>query len=246
MVQCPACSTEIDADFGMKTCPNCSAVFMVNFDGTVADPSVAQAEAEIAASEEEAPVEEADNSEPEYFTAPDSGEGDADAAEEPAFEAPQGEGDYFPVHEETEEDSVIAAGDTSGEPVEYTEDFLDSLNEPAPSPVDDKKDPLGVTRFDRSEASQALDGPYYYDVTVSGLDTAQLKQAVINTLSDKRLGWTADDIKKMIRLGELRLMNLNPVKAVLTVIKLQSFDIDVSWEQRLFTEDAAADQPKET
>ena len=110
---------------------------------------------------------------------------------------------------------------------------------------DEKSDPLGVSQFDVAEASQMADGLYYYDLRISGIDTAILKQEVLDILSDKRLGWNAEDLRKKIKMGQLVIENLNPVRAVLAVLKLQSLDVDVEWDQRPFTDNDTAEAPKD-
>lgn len=131
---------------------------------------------------------------------------------------------------------------SAGSEEEYSEDFLNNMNnpsEPEPEtiiPDDGPMDPLGVQRFDRTEASQLVDGPYYYDLTISGLDTAEIKDEVMKALTDKRFQWGAEDIRKKLRNGRLVFKDLNPVKAVLIVIKLQHIDVEIEWTQKLHTD----------
>ena len=228
MVTCPACGATIEADFGMVTCSSCENVFMVEIDGTIHAPAVETEEAhdpalEAAFSEEElAPSEETT--------------------------VLVGAEDYSTeTHEETVIEEPVAEDEiATAENSEYSEDFLDNMDGENPPPLDEAADPLGVTQFDGAQASQLVDGPFYYDVRVSGIDTASLKQHVIDMLSDKRLGWSTDEIKKKIKGGQLQLLNLNPVRAVLTVLQLQSLDVDVEWDQKPYTADMNAQKPKET
>lgn len=131
---------------------------------------------------------------------------------------------------------------SASEPEEYNEDFLSNMNsssEPEAEtiiPEDDAKDPLGVQRFDRAEASQLVDGPYYYDLFINGLDTSEIKDEVLQALTDKRFQWTAEEIKRKLRNGRLIFKDLNPVKAVLIVIKLQHIDVEIEWIQKLHTD----------
>lgn len=126
---------------------------------------------------------------------------------------------------------------------EYNEDFLtDSLQPVEPEVIaeDGIDDPIGINRFDAHEASQLTDGPYYYDLTISGLDTGQIKDEVMKALSDKRFQWSNEDIRRRLRNGALVFKNLNPVKAVLVVIKLQHIDVDIEWVQKLHTDPSVA------
>ncbi len=63
---------------------------------------------------------------------------------------------------------------------------------------------------------------------------------------DPRLNWSEDEIKKKIYRGQLHLIHLNPVRAVLAILRLQPLDIDVEWEQRLYTEDTVINKDRET
>lgn len=127
----------------------------------------------------------------------------------------------------------------------YDESFLDAhidggeIPEPdVAQPAVDPQDPLGVTQFDQSDVSQLPEGAYYYDVHITGLDTADIKREALMMLSDRRFGWNPEDIKRSIKNGELVLKNLNPVKAVIAVMNLQSLDVEISWAQKLFTDES--------
>ncbi len=238
MVSCPSCGASVSADFGMVTCTACDSVFMIEIDGSVTQPS--------------------DEPQPEA----DSYEASADEPLSYEESSPAATEDYSsvaPVEEQaSDEESLemssqemrdeVPAEDEAPQESEYSEDFLHSLDgdDPAEDEPEDPKDPLGVTRFDGAEASQLVDGPYYYDVRVQGIDTAVLKQQVVELLSDKRLNWSPEEIKKMIKMGQLTLENLNPVRAVLVVLKLQALDVDIEWDQRPYTADNEKPQDQET
>ena len=134
-----------------------------------------------------------------------------------------------------------AVSDDQG-PTDYSEDFLNALDAPEgeageePAEQENPADPLGVTQFDKSAASQLVDGQYYYDLIISGLDTADIKRELLKALDDKRFLWSLDELKGKLRGGQLVLKNLNPVKAVMLVIKLQHMDVDIRWEQKPYTD----------
>lgn len=266
MVKCPACGTSINSDFGMTSCPQCSAVFMVEMDGTIHLPSD---EAPI----EEGPFEESPG-EVSYSTpALDSEEAEAAYFEENPEEQIDTNTNQIveqPLEESLEEGTVMytpdpdspldahnevsgivdasemtfdgaSEGSSEEEPPQedggnYSEDFMDSMNA-EPKPID-PKDPLGVTAFDQAESSQLSEGLYYYDVRISGLDSAELRESVIDALSDPRFDWLPEDIKRSITGGQLILRSLNPIKTVLAVIKMQSLDVEVEWNQKLYTDES--------
>jgi len=217
---------------------------MVDMDGNITQPQDEEAPAEYAAPEEYAPPVDNDatqvgeyNPINDFLTEPQqSEEPAADFAETAPMDTEEPAVAFADMN--SEESSVSAEGAESTESA-YSEDFLDSLNssEPVDPEVTEANDPLGITRFDGTDSSQMVDGPYYYDVIVSGIDTASLKQQVVDALTDRRLNWSQDDIKKNIKMGQLQLLNLNPVRAVLVVLKLQPLDVDVEWDQKLYTKE---------
>lgn len=242
MAQCPSCATEVAGDFGMATCPQCSLVFMIGIDGTASAPE----EAEVFASDdslysanpsEDAPAEDAYQ---ETYQESDYGS-PSSFTEDPAAEDDSVVGGEFEAAILGEEASSPTVDAESEQELEYNDNFLSGMDndlsvEDPDATVVDVKDPLGVQRFDQGRASQLVDGPYYYDVTIDGLDTAEIKDEVMAALQDPRFQWTAEDIKKNFRQGKLIFKNLNPIKAVLMVIKLQHVDVDISWVQKMHTD----------
>lgn len=246
MIKCPACSAQIDSDFGMISCPKCSAVFMVEMDGSIQELGEVENTSHPAEDAVES-AEEASMGEPTVVesTVVEPSTVEPTVIEETLIE-PTIIDDPFKTPEESSAEDIAdgfvsteqAFGEVEPAETEYSENFMDVMDNPTPEPRElDPNDPLGVTAFDQSEASQTPDGLYYYDVKVNGLDSAQIREHVIDALSDTRFDWTPEDIKKNISAGELHLKNLNPVKAVLVVIKLQPLDVEVEWSQKLYTDE---------
>jgi hypothetical protein len=77
----------------------------------------------------------------------------------------------------------------------------------------------------------SADGLLLYTVTVEGIDSIQIRQAVILALSDSRFGFTPEDLQKLISRGKLVLKDLNPGQAVMTVRKLRVLPVEISWRQ---------------
>lgn len=237
----------------MVACTACDGVFMIEMDGSVTVPSLEDPMAEPSADPTAEPMLEEASS--EAYGASDGGSAD-EPSDSSTYESP-GEGedpDAYgsessednsyesldageAVAEEVSTEDYAAQEETPVEETEYSESFMDDFDNPKPPIEEAANDPLGVTRFDGAEASQMADGPFYYDLRITGIDTAQLKNQVIEVLSDNRLGWSPDEIKKQIKMGQLLLESLNPVRAVLAVLRLQALDVDVEWDQRPFTAD---------
>ena len=250
MAQCPACATEVAVDFGMATCPQCALVFMVGIDGV----TTASDEGESFGASSDESLYSADPSlnhfteSNEFLTSSveaDDGAGltnDNNMNEVP----PDGEM-LFDVNAAGEE---VAGDENSAQDGEYNDHFLSDMERDLSSgsedgdedaTVVDIRDPLGVQRFDQGRASQLIDGPYYYDVTIDGLDTAEIKDQVMEVLKDPHFQWTTEDIRKRFYKGKLVLKNLNPVKAVLLIVKMQHIEVDISWTQKVYT-DPSVDQ----
>jgi hypothetical protein len=242
-MNCPSCGTKIDADFGMISCPMCSAVFMVEIDGSIQE---LKAESEISPDEvsddlSSEPIDEAaenytheEPAETDDYV-PVSLEASEESAEEPSMEAADEPSEESGEYPETEELNEEPAADENI----YSENFMDEFDKDQTVVA---ADPLGVVAFDQSAASSGAEGLYFYDLKISGLDSAQIRQNVIDALMDPRFDWVGDEIKKRISGGELILRNLNPVKAVLVVIRLQALDVEVEWEQKLYTDESVQDE----
>lgn len=261
MASCPSCGTQVNVDFGMATCPNnkCALIFMVDADGNAAMPEPHEYTEEQSSESENAQTvvasaEDINNSAPTYVGSADtlpeenfgfenyehagttvSSEvyGDSDSAAETEHHAQESAAESTEMYQQPEESAET----------EYDENFLSNsfsgdLADPDEPGVieDDKNDPVGIQKFDGNPASQLVDGPYYYDVTIIGLDTAQIKDEVMRALSDKRFQWTYEDIKRRLRNGRLVFKDLNPVKAVLLVIKIQHIDVEIQWVQKMHTD----------
>ena len=256
MVKCPACGTSIDADFGMTSCPQCAAVFMVEMDGSIQE--LQPEEGEFGEGEQpESTFISPPTDDPEPLNE-DMSFGDADLSA-PALETEEAEAAFYEENPEAQiEDStdmIVGEGEESPAeeilaegseetPAEYSENFMDDMNTTPEQGAEKGEDPLGVTAFDQSAASLLSDGLYYYDLKVSGLDSSQLRQEVIDALSDPRFDWLPEDLKKHISSGELTLTNLNPIKTVLAVIKLQALDVEVEWTQKLYTDESIQKDPE--
>lgn len=270
---CPNCQTPADQDFGMVTCASCAQVFMVNFDGEVSvgggpatseeapsdqEPSVEIPEHHLEETSEfleesvEEPLAQADEELVSNFGAPGD---DLASTEAEDFMAPEEEqapqSDFMELPQEEE---MVVASSSSEEPVMdltgQSADFEQPVSGGAeeltktPPPVS-KKDPLAIEEFDGSSESQLLDGPYYYQLKVTGLDTMDLKEQVIEALLDPRLSWNQSELVALIQKGEMVFGQLNPVVASIVVTSLSNIDVDISWTQTLYTAEKTSENEEE-
>ncbi|MBY0383800.1 zinc ribbon domain-containing protein [bacterium] len=130
-----------------------------------------------------------------------------------------------------------AAEEPFGDPPEESlpEAFTEEEPLAAEQEVVSAEDPLGVQSFEDSGGANLADGEYLYDIILTHVDSADLKREVMMALSDKRFALEAEDLQKQMREGGLTIQNLNPVKAMLIVLRLQQIDVVVEWRQKHFT-----------
>lgn len=72
-----------------------------------------------------------------------------------------------------------------------------------------------------------------YRVIVSGIDTAELRRGVRDSLRDSRLGLVGDEVLENIDQGTLVITGLNPIKASVIVTSLMEFSLEVSWQKEV-------------
>lgn len=70
-----------------------------------------------------------------------------------------------------------------------------------------------------------------YDVKISGLDNAEIKDLFLEAIEDSKFGWSASEIMASIINGEVFIKELNPVKAYILAKRLQFLDVEKKWTQ---------------
>lgn len=70
-----------------------------------------------------------------------------------------------------------------------------------------------------------------YDLSVSGLDTAEIINEFKDAINDSRFGWDMNEVMKTMKAGEIHLRELNPVKAFILAKRLQFLNVDKTWKQ---------------
>ena len=206
-LQCPKCAGSIDEDFGMVTCSHCGAVLSIDVDGN------------ISAGTESAPMPEP----PQGF-------------EEPASEVTQRR---IPISDQLQSSSDQPQGfqdilQPEYQPQELTREMERPLQQippdfelaPEPHHLPDLQEE--VRQFAQRNSA---DGLLLYTISIEGIDSIQIRQAVMLALSDSRFGLSTNDLQKEIALGKLVLKDLTPGQAVMTVRKLRVLPVEISWRQ---------------
>ncbi len=213
MVDCPKCSAKLDVDFGMITCPSCTSVVFVEFDGT----------AKVADSE--------------------------DVTREAALPEPD-----LSAFDDAMADSMFASGHVSGhvsgdssstleaasqvfqvESPEFQQVDLDSPMVSVTDEVMSPNDPLGVSAYANSEFSQGKDGPFLFNLFISGLDSKEIRESLREAMNDSRFSFDSNNLLGQIRGGKLLIKNVSPVQASILVNRLKRLPLAITWEQHAIT-----------
>ncbi len=212
----------------MVTCPTCAVVLFVDMEG------VAHAAG--------------DEPEPSQEPADQGGGFDLGAFQIPTEtpsenqQAPQDLGGQLPTFDPPPAVAPVAAPASSDEaPVEdlNMEAFLgydSSGTAGGDSSQTDPNDPLGISAYANSELSSAKDGSLVVTVTISGIDTKDLRTEIRQALQDSRFGWDASAVMSTIRGGMLRLERISPVKATIVINRIKNLAVQIRWEQSAITE----------
>ncbi len=78
-------------------------------------------------------------------------------------------------------------------------------------------------------------GPLSYTLTISKIDSGELRGFLRNVLSDPKFNLDVDDLFSSIRAGCLVIENLNPIKTSLLVQRLRPQPFQISWRQNVFS-----------
>lgn len=265
MTQCPKCATALKEDYGMVTCPGCGSFLFIDMEGNAqmgqAEPPPEPTSSAIEIFEDVMPVEEpivedspfANLSETTFETSPnlnvdpngpaivehnpflfEAAEPEM-AAEEPIPAPWESPAEPEPVPEPVAEESPAESNDFS------MDNFLGLGDTAESSPTSDQSplspdDPLGINEFANSELSQAKDGLLMYRITVSGIDSKEIRESIREAIQDLRFAWDASRIMAGISKGVLRLDQLAPVKASIFVSRIKRLPVKIHWEQYAITQ----------
>lgn len=244
-MNCPQCEAPLNEEFGLETCRGCGVIVFIDMEGNVCIPSESSDETlQNFQTEKNKENEESENSK--------VGENGSHLSSSLSSEKDMKQ--ELESYEELEFDSGPIILEDSEEFEGHTESFKDEaelLNSkefqekasPPPPPPSEKKTedssvlekPTSAENFlDEmqlfanlgSEAFQKAD--YFFDITISGIDTKDTRDELIGRLDDGRLGLDSSAITK-IRNGTLVLPHVPAVKAVALVHKISYLPCKVSW-----------------
>lgn len=206
MANCPKCKAELLQDFGLVTCPSCGHVSILDIMGDVQEAA--------------APVEHAppplDEDFPIDLAADLPGDSPVDSpsnlpsAEEPAFENPFMN---FDLNSNPEASHIETLSEEQAP--------LESMN---------------LSEYANSEFSQGKDGAFVYNVSITDIDSKEIREFLREAINDTRFGWDPQSIMAQVKHGELLLKNMSPVKASILINRIKRLPVKIRWEQYAITQ----------
>jgi len=86
-----------------------------------------------------------------------------------------------------------------------------------------------IVSFGNSETLDSNTGGLVYHIKLAGVDTAELRQELLEALDDKRLKLDAKVLMKSIKAGRLDIINVNPVKAAVLLNRIKHLPLMIRW-----------------
>lgn len=234
--------------YGLTECPSCKTLVLIDFEGNVqkpsdpldepedlnADKSQAENQQETHHQESSPASDVFEESSSAHEVAPDM---PPDIAEDVPLDtasdvvSEQEALDQNPITENSGEDDPSIAqqqADSHQKEFDLTPDeaLSSSDGQQGPPTSDDLQDVI-----DYVHSSNANTGGLHYNVTILGIDSQKIREAVLDVLEDSRLGWQPEDIAKCIKDGVLDLQNINATKMYVLVSSLKFLPVKVHWDQ---------------
>ncbi len=88
-----------------------------------------------------------------------------------------------------------------------------------------------IVDFGNQSTSSSETGILLYEVQIAGIDTLELRRALIEVLKDPKFKWSVDELESKIHNGKLVIQKVTPIKASLLVKKLRPLDLNIYWTQ---------------
>lgn len=99
---------------------------------------------------------------------------------------------------------------------------------PSPMSVDDFLNEIEIFSGMNSEPFQA--SAYFFDITISGIDSKDIRTEILETLSNSKLRLEEENLSKKIVAGQLQLFQIPAVKAAVIIQSLAHLNCDLDWK----------------
>lgn len=93
-----------------------------------------------------------------------------------------------------------------------------------------------VANFGNSQKSNAISGWYLYNLTISGLDSKDVRGRVLQAFADPRLKLEMNGLLAAVQKGTITIKELSPVKVFVLANALKSLPLELYWEQHELTD----------
>jgi hypothetical protein len=88
-----------------------------------------------------------------------------------------------------------------------------------------------IAAFGNSEMSGGRDGTLRYNLIIEGIDTADVREAFREAITDRKFVWDIDQILRSVRNGKVQIQNVAPTKGYMLVTRLRGLPLKIRWEQ---------------
>lgn len=208
MVSCPICATQNEGDFGLINCTSCGSPFFIQIDGSTEAAPGASASPNAGVPRVNTAVTR--NTITQQIT------NDASDSILEDFAQSNRESDFNPIPSMPDNDVVQTRAGASAD---------------LPPPQASGQSMQDLADFGNSENSVAREGAYRFNLTVMGIDSAEIKTEVKDALSDGRFLWDIEAMFNEMADGVLVIKDLSAVKSALVVQRLKILPVDIKWEQ---------------
>jgi hypothetical protein len=210
MTSCPNCNSELKGDFGLVICGNCQAQVLLDIDGS----------AQLAA----APSIDVPFVEAEGLIQPTEGDLPAE---------PNAGLDMFVSAPEF---AIEPNGPQSFEPA--SNDLITPMESQEPAPTNNVTAMEEVVSFANKISAHKDEGHFRYNILVDGIDSADIRQDIVEVLSDSKFAWNKDIILKELKSGQLKILAVPAVKSAILIQRLRHLPLNITWEQYEIHQDA--------
>ena len=249
---CFNCNTKIEDDsYGLTQCPSCHTLIFIDFDGHVQKPpedkAIDQDEVFDDSGEQQEPLSSSsvDFDIPTEATLEDQNkvtnesEGFKDASEDASFQEAL-DSDLFSDKQKSQSDFDIPQDNF------FTDISSQETNESGKNENSGSEDDIHNDNFDQQKvndehlqdvvdyanSSDNLDsGGFYYNIIISGIDSKNLRESVLDALDDNRFGWKKEEINGLIKNGQVTIEKVNAAKTYILISYLKFLPIKVKWDQ---------------
>lgn len=218
MANCPICDRSLPDDFGLIECAQCGAALFLEFDGSVRRrDDVGKSDLEQKA---EAPTVQLGGMGMDSRT--------PEAADLPKMKLPE---NLPPV-----DLGNIGGVEPPTVPAESESEFVQAIAPPVKMAAPEEPSASGfgmkdIADFGNSDSSANREGALTYDLSISGIDSADLRMAIKAALTDPLFVWDSESLMRDAKHGELKLSKVTAVKAAIVVQRLRGLPIDIKWVQ---------------